>query len=240
MQRLPLSTLLCVLCLAVSIGAGTATQARTQEPSATQGPAQPPSTRPATRAADPRRLVLDIARSYPDGGVYRRDWSKGTGSPEEIRHGGELILAADDGGTYCCGYTLAVVMRAMNELGLLEEKSAAQMRRFQKLWYGATSEDRRRLVAYAVEDLGVGREVERAEARPGDFLQLWRTDGSGHSVVFLGWETDGSGQRVGVRYRSSQGSTHGIGDATERFAHHGGRVDPQSLHFARLNASQVK
>lgn len=198
-------------------------------------PAQP-ATKPSE--TDVNALVLRIANSYPDGGTYRRDWGAGSGSPDEITHAGVVILPADEGGTYCCGFTLSVVMRAMEELNLLEQKTPEQVKRFQKLWYGSTSEDRQRLVTYAVEDLGVGREVNADEAKPGDFLQLWRTNKSGHSVVFTGWLTDGQGKRIGVKYRSSQGGTDGIGNAEERFAGHGGKVDAQKLHFARLRAPE--
>lgn len=194
----------------------------------------PPATKPSV--PDVNTLILRIADSYPDGGAYRRDWGAGSGSPDEIRHAGVVILPADKGGTYCCGFTLSIVMRAMEELNLLEGKTAEEVKRFQKLWYGSTPEDRQRLVTYAVEDLGVGREVSRDDAKPGDFLQLWRTNKSGHSVVFTGWLTDEQGRRIGVKYRSSQGGTDGIGNAEELFAGHGGKVDIQKLHFARLNA----
>lgn len=197
-----------------------------------------PTTQPATQpvSQDPNELILRIANSYTDGGGYRRNWGGGSGSPDAIRHGGVTILKADTGGTYCCGYTLAVVVRAMNELNLLEGKTPEQLKRFQKLWYGATAEDRERLVSFAVEDLGVGREVPADEAKAGDFLQLWRTNKSGHSVIFLGWLTDDQGRRIGIRYRSSQGSTDGIGDTTEKFVAFGGRVMPSRLYFARLGA----
>lgn len=212
------------------------------------GQDQDPATQPATRPAIPgypedvpadlprqNELVLETAYSYPPGGGYRRDWGGGTGTPDELRHDDQVILARDEGGTYCCGYTLAIVMRVMNELGLLEGRSYDEVKRFQKLWYGSTAEDRERLVSYAVEDLGVGQEVPEDEALPGDFLQFWRTNKSGHSVVFLGWLTDDQDRRIGVRYHSSQGSTDGIGDHSERFAEHGGKVDPERLYFARLN-----
>jgi hypothetical protein len=79
--------------------------------------------------------------------------------------------------------------------------------------------------------------VELKDARPGDFLILWRANGSGHSVVFLGWAWKDK-RRVGIRYRSSQPGTNGIGDLTEYFAGHEGRkhgIDPKRTYVARLN-----
>jgi hypothetical protein len=177
--------------------------------------------------------TIEIARSFPDGGGYQ--W-KGTGVPEEILFKGERILAKGER-TYCSGFTFAVVMKAAAERRLLQDKSVEQVRRFQKQWYGATEESSETQCAYAVEALGIGRSVSPEEAQPGDFLQLWRTNGSGHSVLFLDWVVQ-DGRRIGVKYRSSQTATNGIGDHTEYFvavAEKNGKVDPQRLYFARLH-----
>lgn len=177
--------------------------------------------------------VVEIARAFPDGGGY--EW-KGTGVPEEIRFQGERILAKGKH-TYCCGFTFAVAMKAAAKRGLLRGKSADDVRTFQKQWYGATKDSAERQCAHAVQALGIGEPVEAEHARPGDFLQLWRTNMSGHSVVFLGWVMQDS-QPVGVKYRSSQTSTDGIGDHTEYFAGvpgHKGRIDPKRMYFCRLH-----
>ena len=93
--------------------------------------------------------------------------------------------------------------------------------------------------AYALEKLGIGKPVAIKDAKPGDFLQLWRTNKSGHSVVFLDWITD-AGRPIGVKYRSTQTSTNGIGDRTEYFTGIPGKkgsVDPKRLHFGRLKVN---
>jgi hypothetical protein len=177
--------------------------------------------------------VVEIARAYPDGGGY--EW-KGSGVPEEIRFSGEQILPKGKS-TYCSGFTFAVVMKAAAERGLLADKSISEVRAFQKDWYGATKESGETQCAYALEKLGVGKSVTAERVRPGDFLQLWRTNKSGHSVVFLDWVTEG-GRPIGVKYRGSQTSTNGIGDRVEYFAGIAGKkgsVDPQRLYFGRLN-----
>jgi len=178
--------------------------------------------------------VADIAHSYPDGGGY--EW-KGTGAPEAIRFGATTILEKGKS-TYCSGFTFAVAMKAATERGLLKGKTAEQVRTFQKDWYGSTRESGETQCAYALEKLGIGKEVRVADAREGDFLQLWRRNKSGHSVVFLDWVTEG-GMPIGVKYRSSQKSTDGIGDRVEYFAGTPGKkglVDPKRLYFGRLNS----
>jgi hypothetical protein len=184
--------------------------------------------------------VLRAARAFPDGGTYNVKWA-GSGTPEEIRHDGQRILPKGEAGTYCCGFTFAVVMRAASAQKLLAGKSVEQAKQFQKEWYGAVAEPeiRERQCAVAMERLGVGKQVKFDDARPGDFCQLWR-EKSGHSVVFLGW-AERDGRRVGLRYRSSQKPTNGIGDNTEYFTDatdpdgKPGKVLRDRTYFGRLN-----
>lgn len=193
----------------------------------------------AGKASEPslNQAALTVARAFSDGGGYNGSWT-GSGTPEAIQHAGETILSAGSGGTYCSGFTFATVMRTAAEAGLLDDKSVGKVRRFQKEWYGAVAEPdiREKQCAIAVKNLGIGREVSVDEAKPGDFCQFWRGR-SGHSVVFLGWILDGNGKRIGLRYRSSQGTTDGIGDHEEYFRgvkETNARVDPSRIYFARL------
>jgi hypothetical protein len=185
-------------------------------------------------SADPPS-TLEIARDNRDGGGYDHTW-KGTGVPDEIRFKESLILPKGKG-TYCCGFTFAVAMDAASKRDLLRSKSVEQVRAFQKQWYGATEESREIQCALAVTKLGIGKQIKPDHARPGDFLQFWRTNESGHSVVFLEWVNEGD-QRVGFKYRSSQGSTKGVGDRVEYFAGVAGTsglVVPQRMYFCRIN-----
>jgi len=127
-------------------------------------------------------------------------------------------------------------MRAAAARRLLKNKTVDQILKFQKEWYGATETDKEKLCALAVQNLGIGREVPLDEAQPGDFVQLWRTK-SGHSVLFLGWAEE-NGEKVGLRYRSSQPATDGIGDRVEYFVKGSRQRDPvnrKRTHFCRLN-----
>jgi hypothetical protein len=177
--------------------------------------------------------VVNIARQYKDGGGYK--W-KGSGTPEEINFNGERILPRGES-NYCSGFTFAVVMKAAKERGLLRDKKLDQIRAFQKDWYGATKGSSETQCALAVERLGIGNRVTPQQARAGDFLQLWRTNKSGHSVVFLEWVKEGRNP-IGVKYRSAQTSTNGIGDRIEYFANapgKNGKVDVERMYFCRLN-----
>lgn len=190
-------------------------------------------------AADGAVDVVKVARSFADGGGYR--WEGGSGAPCEITVDGVSILAAQKEGTYCSGFTYAVVMRSAESRRLLAGKTADELRLFQKQWYGSTDESAERQCALAVEELGVGREVKRLEdAELGDCVQLWRTNKSGHSVVLLELARDVGGKVIGLTYRSSQKSTDGIGDRSEYLADARGRegkLDRRRVYVARLNAT---
>ena len=85
----------------------------------------------------------------------------------------------------------------------------------------------------AMKNLGIGKPVDAADAKRGDFVQFYRMT-NGHSAVFLEWREVG-GARVGLTYRSSQKSTGGIKDKTESFHANGGEVDTNRMYFGRLN-----
>lgn len=176
-----------------------------------------------------------IARSFPDGGKYKL---AGSGSPEAIIFHGETILPAGKDGTYCSGFTFAVVMRSATERGLLKNKSPEQIRQFQKEWYGATPESAEVQAGFAMKNLGIGKNIDWEDARPGDFIQFWRTKKTGHSAVFLEWIVENE-KTIGFRYRSSQPSTDGISDKVEYFADpssRNGSVVRSRTYIARLNS----
>ena len=182
----------------------------------------------------PENDVIKIARSYKDGGTY--SW-KGSGTPEAIVFGKQTILPASKG-TYCSGFTFTVVMRAAEQRGLLKDKKVTEIRKFQKEWYGATKKSAEVQAGYAMKNLGIGDSVKPTDAQPGDFIQMWRTKKSGHSAIFLGWIIE-QGKKAGVRYRSTQESTNGIGDKEEYFSDmpgERGTVIRDRTYFARLNA----
>lgn len=178
--------------------------------------------------------TLRVAKSYANGGKY--NWA-GSGTPHEILFKGETILPKGTNGTYCSGFTFTVVMRAAEQNNLLKDKTAEQIRRFQKEWYGATG-DTEKQAGPAMENLGVGKIVSFEQARSGDFVQFWRATKSGHSAVFLNWVEE-SGKKIGFKYRSTQKSTDGIGDRIEYFndgPEKKGAVLRDRTYFARLNS----
>ena len=150
----------------------------------------------------------------------------------------ELLPAATEG-TYCSGFTCWAATEAMKEQGLLDEMTPEQLKKFQQTWYGAEGFEKGKsetLSTKALEDFGLGKGISREEALPGDIAQIWRNDGSGHSVIFKDWVKDDQGNITGIKYRSSQGSTDGIGDRTEIFKERG--INPDKIYLGRIGKFQ--
>ncbi len=192
---------------------------------------------PTQDTPDPNAVVLAHANAVPPGGGY--EW-KDTGVPYDVTHLGDLVIGRSKKGTYCCGVTFAVAVRAATDLGLLEDKTLDQVKQLRHDWYGTVKEGAETLCVEGLERLGIGHAVAHDDAKAGDFVQFWRTNKSGHSVIFLRWITDDNGQRVGVEYWSSQKSTDGVGKRTEYLAGapgHSGKVDPERFYIGRLHAT---
>lgn len=183
--------------------------------------------------------IVAIARSFPEGGGVNL---KGTGTPEDVTFRGALLEPKGVNGTHCSGFTFAVVMRAALDRNLLGNVDAVTIRSFQREWYGAVKGFEEEQAPIAMAAMGIGRSVRARDAQPGDFLQLWRRDRSGHSAVFLDW-IKREGKVIGVKYRSSQSTTGGIGDNIEYFSTSGmtgASVDPERFYVGRLNPPRAK
>ncbi len=135
---------------------------------------------------------------------------KSTGVPEEVTFKSVRILSSSGGGTHCSGFTFAVAMRAAQKRGLLETVEPYEVARLQKEWYGVTKGSESKTLVTAMTNLRIGREIYPLDALPGDFVQFW-TSSAGHSVIFLDW-IKRDNKPIGLKYRSSQPATNGIGD----------------------------
>jgi hypothetical protein len=179
-------------------------------------------------ADDFTRAVLEVVKTYPTDGTHRYHWPKTGGWPgttRDVFYEGKKVCEADpEGRCFCCGLTFEVFVRAYEKLCAeakkpfkildLDAKGVIELRRE---WFGPTAKDRTTLLK-AVERFQLGKKVPLAEARAGDFCQLWRRSGSGHSVVLMAIEKDDKGKPTALRYWSTQKSTNGIHENTEKFS----------------------
>ncbi|MBI4612102.1 MAG: hypothetical protein HY720_00670 [Planctomycetes bacterium] len=193
------------------------------------------------------RIVREVMEGYPTDGSHAYWWPKGSkwaGNTRDLHYAGELFSAGDpQGRSYCCGLTFEVFFRSWEAWSRghavefrIGDLDAAGLRAFRGRWF--CSGDYRRGPVDALVEAGLGTRIEtQADARRGDFIQLWRKNGSGHSVIFLRWETDGHGRRTGIRYWSTQPATDGIGARTESFEGERGVV-PEEIFIARAGGTE--
>jgi hypothetical protein len=179
--------------------------------------------------------IFETAVSYTDGagGQYS---TTGNGVLETVYHKGQVVLQ-HTGGTYCSGATFTIAMKIINKRNLFANKSLKEVKKFQQIWYGSDPSSIIQQQGPALESMGIGGAISQQEALPGDFAQLWRTNNSGHSTIFMGWIVD-SGKIVGIKYRSSQGSGtgSGLGNRQERFSDSGGSIMRDRLYFSRIKS----
>lgn len=174
--------------------------------------------------------VLQIANSL-EGGGYK--WSS-TGVPKSIFFKNTEILKKSNEGTFCSGYTFMVAFDALLESKKIDHLDVDDIKWLQRNWYGTNAESAETQCLFSLEKLGLGMPVLHAEAEPGDFVQFWRNNKSGHSVIFLDWIKDSSGKIIGIKYRSTQKSTNGIGDRTETIGIGDKDIDIKRIYIARL------
>ena len=123
----------------------------------------------------------------------------------------------------------------LSDLGLGEDINGltyTNIKNFMSIWYvQSTLGDGPGL---ALQAYGLGDRIESMNnVIKGDFVQIWRTTGSGHSVIFMNWTTNTAGDTTGMRYWSTQTSTKGVNYNTEYFYGYGGSVDKAHTYYSR-------
>jgi hypothetical protein len=199
---------------------------------------------PLPSAGEFSKVLLEVARSYPTDGTHKYHWPKTgswTGTTRDLVYMETKVCDGDpEKRCYCCGITFEVFFRAYEKycekakkpfrILELDAKGVGDLRRE---WFGPTAKDRTTLQK-AITKFKLGREVKLEDAREGDFCQLWRHDGSGHSVIVLELEKDSKGKPVSLKYWSAQGSTNGIHENTEKFSDEKHGVIAAETYVARV------
>lgn len=166
--------------------------------------------------------ILDLIKQYPTDGTHKYHWVNGfDGVTEDLIYKDTVIAKSEElKRTYCCGLTFEIFFKAMKSVDL---GTVQDIKKLKADWYVASG--KRKGPIDALVPRGLGEEVSREEAKPGDFVQLWRKNGSGHSVILLNINEDA------ITYWSTQPSTKGIGKRVELFT---GKNPVIETHIVRL------
>lgn len=188
---------------------------------------------------EPNASVVKLLLDYPEHGVHDYWWPrKGEGSYDgsttDVLINGQVVMKGETKArTFCCGLTLEVFYGYLKSHPELARRIPAdQYSEFKRYWFC------RELFSPGPRDAmttySVGTAILRAEdALPGDFVQVWRKNKSGHSVIFVNWLRDDQGNRIGLQYWSTQPATGGIGFHSELFGTLPKQIDESYVSIAR-------
>lgn len=186
------------------------------------------------------KFIVEDLLGYPRNGTHKYWWPrKGEsaydgGTTDVIVNGFRAMKGEPKAQTFCCGLTLEVFYKAADRFKATSNFTSETLPLFKGLWFcekiyspGPTD---------ALTAFGMGREIiNHKDVLPGDFVQLWRNNKSGHSVIFINWvykpETT---EPAGFVYWSTQTSTNGINFNTELFGDYPRHMDRKKTAFVRF------
>lgn len=189
------------------------------------------------------KYVVQVLETYPTDGTHQYWWPKKSqwqGVTRDIYYQGEVVAEGDpEGRCYCCGLTWEVFLRATEEYNkeqdpdIFNNWTREQIGQIRQQWFG--SDGNKRCLHNAVLTNNIGIEITDPEqVKRGDFIQLWRNNGSGHSVVFDRWIRDESGEIAKMRYWSTQPKTKGIAYNEEPVGEGTRDINLDKSYFVRI------
>lgn len=198
----------------------------------------------AEDTAPMNKYVMEVVKSFPTDGTYKYWWPRENvydGATTDVYYCGVKVMRGDpQKRSFCCGLTLQVFYLAlekyMRERGVLppSQLTPDKVKDFQFLWF--CPEINSPGPAEALEKYGLGyRVMDLNEAQPGDFVQFWRNNNTGHSVIFINWVHDEQGNLTALHYWSTQKAT-GISYNTEPIGNEKSHIDRNRIFIGRLNS----
>ncbi len=184
--------------------------------------------------------ILQTLETYERDGRYPYSWTNDyDGVSQDLNYQSCTIANAKSDSshsTFCCGITLEVyfksIMSTLNESENLNGIKAKDFDKFIRKWF--VLEANGDGPGLALKAYGLGKSIDKMkDVLPGDFVQIWRTNGSGHSVIFIEWLTNDDSDTTGMKYWSTQTSTHGVNYNNEYFKDFGGKIDKNVTHYSR-------
>lgn len=144
------------------------------------------------------------------------------GATQDIYYLGERRIVGDSHRrSYCIGLIFEVYMKACEKYAgganayHLPTVTSDSFKQFRRDFYGV--DGNKKTFVRTLSERGLGTEITVDEAMPGDLIQFWRSNGTGHAVVFKELEKDREGRPTALHYFSVQSMTGGISDHVESF-----------------------
>nr|CAG4715275.1 unnamed protein product [Naegleria fowleri] len=183
----------------------------------------------------PSSLLSSIAQTGSFGALSVTDSSIMKAATESGLQSSSMNPVLSIPSTFCCGVTFEIFFRVFTEKRhprLQDFFNIQELLKIKRDWFcekqdnAAKDDDSYKEGCYkALMSRGLGKHVNNIfEAKQGDFVQFWRVNGTGHSVIFMGLKED----EITFEYWSSQRSTNGVGFNTESLS------GVERFHIVRL------
>ena len=191
------------------------------------------------------KTILKTLSKYKRDGSYPYSWVGGyKGVSRNLFYQDCMIANANPDSshsTYCCGISFEIyfesIMSILKDKDDLNGLKATDFEDFISKWF--VQEKNGDGPGLALQAYGLGKSIKRMQdVLPGDFVQIWRSSGSGHSVIFIKWLINENSDTTGMTYWSTQPSTNGINYNDEYFDGFGGKVDKSVTHYSRAFTPQ--
>lgn len=139
-------------------------------------------------------VLLEVAAEYPSDGSYgqlpRSEWDTSLGLSADLYYAGKLKYRGDpQKRSYCSGLMFEIYLEACKRSAgddevILKSVPEGYFHHFRKDFYGVDGNEQ--TLVRAISDRGLGKRIRRlSNAKPGDLVQFWRNNGTGHAVLFL-------------------------------------------------------
>ncbi len=172
---------------------------------------------------DRNQLVIDFYKGYPTDGTHTYHWVDGfDGVTRDLFYQNDRVAESESQKrTFCCGLTFEVflLIAISSNINLV---SSQRVKQIKNDWFVATGGRKGPVDALVRRGLA----TEEKQGKHGDFAQIWRKKGSGHSVIVIEHTPEY------LKYWSTQPSTNGIGIRTEFFKE--GSNPITEIYIARL------
>lgn len=189
--------------------------------------------------------ILETLRTYPTDGTHLaitgKEVKTSYGTTKDLYYQGKCVIKGDpQKRCYCIGLIFEVYLSACekyaqrNSKGALYELPGVDLKnfnQFRRSFYGADGNCKTFVDALALR--GLGKEINRLEeAQPGDLIQFWRHNGTGHAAIFLSYSRNQEGVINKIKFWSVHAGS-GISEKEEEIGDYKNSVDRNRIYIVR-------
>lgn len=185
------------------------------------------------------QVVNKYSQNYPCQMCAPNETKKKLGVSRDLYYKGEKIAdAGSNPCVYCIGlvfdvfissWEIALKEKNISDIGNLDLNN---IKNFRKKFYGVFGNEK--TCVDALTEYGLGIEITNIDlAKPGDLVQFWRFNKTGHCVIFNKLTRNNKGETTGINYWSVQKMTNGINYNTEYFGNYSNNIDKTRVFIVR-------